>query len=75
VLLELAGEVVAGLAVAEDDDGADDGAALGVGGGDGGRVGDGGVGEEGGLDLGRADPVAGGEDDVVAAALEPEVAI
>src|SRR5207237_8318234 len=76
VLLKLADQaLVAAAPVAEDDDRADDRAALGVGGGDRGGVGHGGMGEEGGLDLGRPDPVSGGEDDVVAAPLEEEVAV
>src|SRR6201747_1521833 len=51
-------------AAGEEADRADAPAALRVRGGDRCRVGDRGVGEEGRLDLGRADPVAGGADDV-----------
>ena len=47
------------MAVAQDDDGADDRAALVVGRGDRRGLGDGGVGDERGLDLERPDPVAG----------------
>ena len=75
MLLQLAGQLLAGLAVAGDDDRPHDGAALGVGRGDRGGLGDGGVGEQRRLDLEGPDPVAGGEDDVVVAALEEEVAV
>src|SRR4029077_20692886 len=68
-------QLLAGLAVAKDDDRADDAAAFGVGGCDRGSVGDGGMGEECSLDLGRTDPVAGGADDVVVAAVEEEEAL
>ena len=74
-VLELVGELLAGLAVAGDDDRADDAAALGVGGRDCRRLGDRRVGQKRRLDLGRADPVAGAEDDVVVAALEEEEAV
>ena len=76
MLLQLPGQVVAGLGtVAQDDDGAHRLAANLVGGRDRGGLGDGGVGEQRRLDLEGPDPVAGGDDHVVAAALEPEVAV
>ena len=63
------------LRVAQHDDSAHDRAALLIGGGDGGGLGDGGVGDERGLDLEGPDPVAGGDDHVVVAALEMEPAV
>jgi hypothetical protein len=76
VLLQLAGERVRGdVAVAQHDDGADDGAALGIGRRHHRRLGDRLVRREGGLDLERADPVARGDDHVVEAALEVQVAV
>ena len=63
------------VAVSEDDDGADDRAALVVGRGDHGGLGDRLVGDQRGLDLERADPVAGGDDHVVGAALEVQPAV
>src|SRR6187551_2939179 len=75
VLLQLAGQLVAWLAIARYDDRPHHRAALRVRRGDGGGLGDRRVGEQGGLDLDRSDPVAGGDDDVVAASLEPEVAV
>ena len=62
-------------AVAQHDDGAHDRAALGVGGGDGRGLGDRGMLDQRRLDLEGADPVAGREDHVVEAALEPQVAV
>src|SRR4051794_32426109 len=75
VLLELPRELLGGLAVAEDDDRPDDGAALGVRRRHRRRLGDAGVGDERRLDLEWADPVAGGQDQVVAAPLVEEVAV
>ena len=63
------------VAVAQHDDGAHDRAALVVGRGDHGGLGDRLVGDQRGLDLERADPVAGGDDHVVGAALEVQVAV
>ena len=75
VLLQLAGQLLAGLTVAGHDDRPHDGAALWVWCGDRGGFGDVGVREQRRLDLEGADPVAGGEDDVVVAALEVEIAV
>ena len=63
------------VAVAQHDDRAHDRAALLVGRGDHRGLGHGRVGDERGLDLERADPVAGGDDHVVGAALEVQVAV
>ena len=63
------------MAVAQHDDRPHDRAALLVGRGDRCGLGHGRVGHERRLDLERADPVAGGDDHVVRAALEPEVAV
>ena len=63
------------MAVAQDDDGAHDGAALVVGRGDDGGLGHRGVRDQRRLDLERADPVAGGDDHVVGAALEEQEAV
>ena len=63
------------MAVAQDDDGAHDRAALVVGRGDDRGLGHGGVLDERRLDLERADPVAGGDDHVVGAALEEQEAV
>ena len=63
------------VAVAQHDDGPHDRAALLVGRRDGRGLGHRRVGDERGLDLERADPVAGGDDHVVAAALEVEPAV
>ena len=60
------------MPVAQHDDGADDAAALVVRGGHDRGLGNGGMGRERGLHLERADPVAGGDDHVVRAALEVE---
>ena len=62
-------------AVAQDDDRAHDAAALLVGRRHDRGLGHRGVGDERGLDLERADPVAGGDDHVVEPALEVEVAV
>ena len=66
---------VVGGGAAQDDEG-DDGLAGGrVGGADDGGLGDLRVGDEGGLDLGGGDVVAGDEHDVVDAAEQPDVAV
>ena len=76
MVLQRAGEGVGGgEAVAQDDDRAHDRAALVVGRGDDRGLGDRLVRDERRLDLERPDPVAGGDDDVVGAALEEEVAV
>ena len=76
MLLQLAGQLVGGRStIPQDDDRADHGPALGVGGGDRRGLCDGRMGDERRLDLEGADPVAGGEDQVVAPPLEPEVAV
>src|SRR4051794_2876618 len=76
VVLELGGQRLGGRdAVAQHDDRAHDAAALLVGRGDDRRLRHRGVGNQRGLDLERADAVAGGDDHVVEAALEVEVAV
>ena len=76
VLLELGREVVAGVEpVAQHDDRADDRAALVVGRRDDGRLGDRRVRDERRLDLERPDPVPRGDDHVVGAPLEVQVAV
>ena len=64
-----------GVAVAQHDHRPHDRAALLVGGGDGGGLGDGRVGDERRLDLERTDPVAGRDDHVVGSALEVKPAV
>ena len=63
------------MALGEDDERLDHVPLDLVGGGDGGRLGDGVVLEAGRLDLEGADPVAGGDDHVVGAARVPDVAV
>ena len=76
VVLQLGRQLVAGReSVPEHDHRADDRAALVVGRGDDRRLGDRLVRDERRLDLERADPVAGRDDQVVGAALEVQVAV
>ena len=76
VVLELGGQRLARLvAVAQHHHRAHHLAALLVGRAHGGGLGHRGVGHQRGLHLERPDPVPGGDDHVVAAALEPEVAV
>ena len=75
MILKLSDQVVARLGSVQNDDCPDHRSSLGIRGRDRGRLGHGGVGEQRRLDLERADPIAGGEDQVVTASLVDEVAL